>query len=164
MEEQIHDVLAIWDTEHQTTLEVFAAVPEGYNDRTAVADKGWTLGGLIWHICITERWLCADIMGATTTGKNPVPMDGPPPTVAAMAAAFRQSHAALSTAIRRQQPDWLAQTVDFYGERWTRLALMHLMFRHEAHHRGQLSILMMLVGGQPPTIYGAPGIDLQDAG
>jgi uncharacterized damage-inducible protein DinB len=59
---------------------------------------------------------------------------------------------------------WIDDGVDFYGNRWTRLDLLHLMLRHEAHHRGQLSMLMMVASGQPPTIYGAPGINLADAG
>lgn len=164
MSTQIEDLLGTWDYEHRTTLDVLAAIPEGHNDQTAVAQKGWTLGGLIWHICITERWFCADIMGAVPAGENTVPMDAPPPTVAEMTAAFRTSHASLLEATLGKQEAWMGETVNFYGKPWKRVELMHLMFRHEAHHRGQISILMMLAGGQPPTIYGEPGINLEDAG
>ncbi|MNW19867.1 DinB family protein [compost metagenome] len=66
-------------------------------------------------------------------------------------------------AVAERDEAWVDESVDFYGNPWTRMELLNLMLRHEAHHRGQLSILMMVAGGQPPTIYGAPGINLEDA-
>ncbi|ROU06221.1 DinB family protein [Lysobacter enzymogenes] len=168
MRADIQSVLKTWERENETTLEVFARVPEGRNDQTVVPDKGWTLGGLVWHICISERWFCAEVMGARPAGDNEVPADEVPATVAEMTAAFRRSHAALVQAVAEQAmaergEAWVDEAVDFYGNPWTRMELLNLMLRHEAHHRGQLSVLMMVAGGQPPTIYGAPGINLEDA-
>lgn len=163
MRADIQSVLKTWERENETTLEVFATVPEGHNEQTVVPDKGWTLAGLVWHICISERWFCADVMGASPDGDNPVPSDAWPDTVAGMTAAFRRSHAALVQAVASKDEAWIDEAIDFYGNPWTRMELLNLMLRHEAHHRGQLSILMMVAGGQPPTIYGAPGINLEDA-
>jgi uncharacterized damage-inducible protein DinB len=160
----IHSALSVWERENETTLAVFAAVPEGKNEQTVVPDKGWTLAGLVWHICISERWFCADIMGAKPDGENPLHIDKWPESVAEMTAAFQKSHASLVTAVSSKDEAWIDDGVDFYGNSWTRLDLLHLMLRHEAHHRGQLSMLMMVASGQPPTIYGAPGINLADAG
>lgn len=69
MRADIQSALKTWERENKTTLAVFAAVPEGRNGQTVIPDKGWTLGGLIWHICISERWLCANIMGARPEGE-----------------------------------------------------------------------------------------------
>lgn len=164
MRSDIRHVLQTWEHEHRTTLEVLAAVPEGRNEQTVVPGKGWTLGGLIWHICISEWWLCADIMGARPGDESAVPSNSGSMTVAEMTAAFQKSHAPLLDAISSKGVDWVDEAIDFYGARWTRMELLHLMLRHEAHHRGQLSLLLMVAGGQPPTIYGAPGINLEDAG
>jgi uncharacterized damage-inducible protein DinB len=164
MRANFRSALSIWEREHATTLAVFAAVPEGKNDQTVIPEKGWTLADLVWHICISERWFCTDIMGVPAQGENPLRGDPRPATVAGITEAFRESHATLVAAVAAHDEAWVDGTVDFYGEPWIRLDLLHLMLRHEAHHRGQLSMLMMVAGGQPPTIYGAPGINLADAG
>ncbi len=164
MRADFQSALKTWEREYDTTLEVLALVPEGRNDQTVVPGKGWTLGELIWHICISERWFCAEVMGAKPEGENPVPPDRQPDTVAEMTAAFRTSHAALMEVVASKNETWVDEAVDFYGNPWTRMELLNLMFRHEAHHRGQLSMLMMVAGGQPPTIYGAPGINIEKAG
>jgi uncharacterized damage-inducible protein DinB len=164
MRADIQRALKTWERENETTLEVFAAVPEGWNELTVVPDKGWKLGGLVWHICISERWFCADIMGARPIGENPVPSDLLPATVADMSAAFQKSHASLLEILSSKDETWMDECINFYGDLWPRLELLHLLFRHEAHHRGQLSMLMMVAGGLPPTIYGAPGVNLEDAG
>jgi uncharacterized damage-inducible protein DinB len=164
MRADFRSALKTWEREFETTLEVLDLVPEGHNAQTVVPGKGWMLGELIWHICISERWFCADIMGARPEGENPVPPDRQPATVAEMIAAFKASHAALTEIVAAKDDAWVDESVDFYGNPWTRLELLHLMFRHEVHHRGQLSLLMMVAGGQPPTIYGAPGINIGDAG
>jgi uncharacterized damage-inducible protein DinB len=77
---------------------------------------------------------------------------------------FQKSHALLLQTVASKDEAWIDKNIDFYGSPRTRLELLHLMFRHEAHHRGQLSMLMMVAGGEPPTIYGAPGINMEDAG
>lgn len=163
MRADIQSALKTWEREHETTLEVFATVPEGHNEQTAVPDRGWTLGGLVWHICISERWFCAEVMSAGPEGDNPVPSDPVPATIAGMTAAFRESHALLLRTVIAKGEAWIDESIEFFGNPWTRLELLHLMLRHEAHHRGQLSVLMLVAGGQPPTIYGAPGINLEDA-
>ncbi|MCW0447197.1 DinB family protein [Xanthomonas sacchari] len=159
----IDSALKTWAREHETTLAVFNAVPEGCNEQTVTPGKGWTLGGLIWHICISERWFCADVMGARPEGEKFLPQDPMSASVAEMTAVFQKSHATLLQTVAAKDEAWIDESVDFYGNPWTRLELLHLMFRHEAHHRGQLSMLMLVGGGQPPTIYGAPGINLEDA-
>ncbi len=164
MRADIQSALNTWEREYNTTLEVFAAIPEGRNEQTIVPCKGWKLGELAWHICISERWFCAEIMGAKPEGENPVPSDRQPETIAEMTAAFRTSHTALMDIVASKDEAWVDESVNFYGKPWTRMDLLHLMFRHEVHHRGQLSMLMMVAGGQPPTIYGAPGINIDDAG
>ena len=84
MRADFQSAMDTWEREYLTTLEVFAAIPEGRNDQTIVPGKGWMLGELAWHICISERWFCAEIMGAKPVGENPVPSDRQPPTIADM--------------------------------------------------------------------------------
>ncbi|MBK8721797.1 MAG: hypothetical protein IPL95_05830 [Saprospiraceae bacterium] len=41
-----------------------------------------------------------------------------------------------------------------YGELWTKGNTLAILIRHQAHHRGQLSILMRQNGCKVPGVYG----------
>ena len=160
MRPEAEAALATWEFEHATTLRVLRAVPEGRMDVRA-AEKGWRLGDLAWHLCTAERWFCVDAMGAEAPATNPVPKAACPATVAAMIAAVEASHATLVAGIRGKDDAWMDTVVEFKGIRMTRLQVLDLMFRHGAHHRGQLSVYLRLAGARVPSIYG-PSAD--DAG
>jgi uncharacterized damage-inducible protein DinB len=156
-------VLRAWDLENETTRELLAQIPENHNDITAADGKGWRLGELVWHICISERWFCTDLLGLAPAGANHVPTYEPPATIAGMSDALLRSHAALAASLQTMDDAWLETQVTFHGRSWRRLDLLHLMLRHEVHHRGQLSILMLRAGAEPPTIYGAEGLTMEQA-
>ena len=161
MRADIEAAFAIWETENATTLRVLRAIPEGRMDVRA-AEKGWRLGDLAWHLCTSERWFCTGGAGLPEPAANPVPKDAPPATAAAMAAAREASHAALVPLVRARGEAWLDEVIDFYGMmRLPRLQILHLMLRHEVHHRGQLTVYLRLSGGRVPSVYG-PSAD--DAG
>jgi len=152
--------LGLWDWENAATLKVLRAVPE---DRLGFRPhaKGWAMGPLAWHIATSERWFCTDAMGLAVPGDDPVPKERPPATAAAMAAAREASHAALAGAVKAQSDAWFQEEAGFKGMRMSREQVVHLMVRHEIHHRGQLSMLLRIAGAKVPAVYG-PSAD--DAG
>ena len=161
MRADIEATFQAWEHENGTTLRVLRAVPEGRMDVRA-AEKGWRLGDLAWHLCTSERWFCTGAMGIPEPAENPVPKDRAPGTAAAMAEAREASHAALAALVRARGEAWLDEVVDFYGKmKLPRLQVLHLMLRHEIHHRGQLTVYLRLAGGRVPGVYG-PSAD--DAG
>lgn len=163
MDANLRSILLVWELENTTTRELLAQIPENHNDITAVDEKGWRLGELVWHICISERWFCTDLLGLAPEGGNPVPTYELPATIAGMSAALARSHAALVACLQAMDDAWLDTNVTFHGAPWRRIDLLHLMLRHEAHHRGQLSMLMLRAGGHPPTVYGAEGLTMEQA-
>jgi uncharacterized damage-inducible protein DinB len=160
MRPEAESALQAWEWEHGTTLKVLRAIPEGRLGVRA-AEKGWRLGDLAWHLCSSERFFCVGALGLAVPGEDPVPKDRPPATAAAMAAAREASHAALFAAARAKDDAWMEEVVEFYGTRLRRTEVLHLMLRHEAHHRGQLTVYLRLAGARVPGTYG-PSAD--DAG
>ena len=57
--------------------------------------------------------------------------------------------------IRRLKPEDLDRSVPFFaGSRTIRDLLWHVILAHGIHHRGQLSLMCRLAGGQAPGLYG----------
>ena len=146
-------VLRSWDEEAATTLQVIRALPPG-SLGFRPHERGMDAGTLAWHIVTSERWFCTGWMGVEAPGEDPVPKDAPPGSPGEMAAARERSHAALAAAVRERGEDWLEGEVEAYGMRERRIDILHLLLRHEAHHRGQLTILLRLAGGRIPPVYG----------
>jgi uncharacterized damage-inducible protein DinB len=119
------------------------------------------MGDLAWHLPTSERWFATGALGLRVPGVDPVPKDARPADPAGIADAADRSHALLLEAFRGQDDAWLAEEVEFYGRRMPREAIVGLMLRHGAHHRGQLTVYLRLAGGKVPGVYG-PSAD--DAG
>lgn len=47
-----------------------------------------------------------------------------------------------------------AATREFDGEPWTNAAFLHFTLVHQAHHRGQMTVLMRQAGLRIPELYG----------
>lgn len=145
--------LRIWDHENASTIKVLKAIPNAHITLKP-HPRGWKLRDLAWHLVTSERWFCTGPLGITAPGPDPAPKDRPPNSGAAMAAAREASHAALASAVREKGAAWLDQEVDMYGTRMSREEVLRLMLRHEAHHRGQLSVFLRLAGAKVPGVYG----------
>jgi uncharacterized damage-inducible protein DinB len=48
----------------------------------------------------------------------------------------------------------LQQTDDMYGEKWKRGVTLTVLISHQAHHRGQMTVLMRQAGLKVPGVYG----------
>ena len=146
-----------WDAENLLTLKALRAVPsKGLEFRPHRLSR--SLGELAWHLVESERWFCTEAMklpGRKVGAKAPA-------TGGAIAAAREATHAELSAAVRKKGDAWLSAEVEFYGMKMTRAGIVSLMVRHDAHHRGQLSVYLRLVGAKVPGIYG-PSADEERA-
>lgn len=149
--------LRLWDAENLLTLKALRAVPtRGLDYRPHPSSR--TLKDLAWHLAESERWFCTDAMklpGRKVGAKAPA-------TAAAIAQAREAGHAELAAAVRKKGDAWLSATVEFYGMKMPRADIVGLMVRHDAHHRGQLSVYLRLVGAKVPGVYG-PSADEEKA-
>jgi uncharacterized damage-inducible protein DinB len=54
----------------------------------------------------------------------------------------------------RWKDDDLTGNIEVYGEQWERRKVLSVLVLHQAHHRGQMTALMRMLGIQVPGIYG----------
>ena len=154
MRAEIEAVLQAWDSERATTLDTLRAIPGGSLELRPATNDGWRLGDLAWHICVAESWFCTRILGVPQTDSFLIPNSACPNSSEEMANAFEKSCTTLMSTVRNLGEAWIDSTADFGGAQWPRLQILHLMLRHEAHHRGQLSVYLWLSGATSPKIYG----------
>ena len=107
---------------------------------------------LAWHIAQT----IPEMMGRTGLRvEGPGVDEPPPPTAHQIAEAYRTASRSLSEQLREQWTDaTLSEVDDMYGDSWARGATLLSLLLHEAHHRGQLTVLMRQAGLVVPGTHG----------
>ena len=148
---RISDFTAAWARERESTLRILRAL----DDRSlgqAVASDHRTLGRLGWHLATT----LGEMMERTGLKIAGPAYDSPVP---ASAAEIVRAYEAASLAVADRVKDgWddaaLEATDDMYGERWPRGLTLQALVTHQAHHRGQMTVLMRQAGLAVPGVYG----------
>lgn len=147
----LHEFLDEWGLQRTSTAKIFHALT---NESLGQEETpgGRTLGGLAWHIVRSVR------MQLLNAGVSPdeVDHDAPQPgTAAAIAAAYDTDAEMLAVRIATHWTDAsLAEHFTQYGREWTRAAALRALVMHQAHHRGQMTILMRQAGLRVPGIVG----------
>lgn len=147
---KVEDFTVAWGTEYEGTLKVLHALTDA-SLAQRVDPAGRTLGRLAWHITQSVP----EMMNRTGLG-----LDGPdehapmPATATAIASAYERSGRALAEQVRGWDDAKLAETVDMYGEPWANGFTLEVLIRHQAHHRGQMTVLMRQAGLKVPGVYG----------
>jgi uncharacterized damage-inducible protein DinB len=145
------DFLSRWDYETETTLKVFGNLTDGALHQK-VYPEGRSLGRLAWHIVQTLPEMCGRT-GLDVTGPGE---DEPvPDSVEVITEAFREAAASLGEQVRTRWTDADLEVHDeMYGEMWPRGATLSAVVFHQAHHRGQMTVLMRQAGLRVPGVYG----------
>jgi uncharacterized damage-inducible protein DinB len=69
-------------------------------------------------------------------------------------AAFEAASAAVAAGVAAWTDATLEVEDDMYGERWPRGLTLQALIVHQAHHRGQMTVLMRQAGLRVPGVYG----------
>ena len=78
-----------------------------------------------------------------------------PHTIEALAPGFQRVHQEAVERLRKLKVDDLDRSLDFFsGKMAIRDILWAMVIRHSVHHRGQLTLMCRLAGGQAPGLYG----------
>jgi uncharacterized damage-inducible protein DinB len=143
--------LADWASESAKTLQLLRTLSDGSLSQ-AVEPEGRTVGRLAWHITQTVPEM-VNRTGLTVSGPTE---NAPVPSRAAeIVARYEEAAAALATEIETKWQDaTLLEEDDMYGQRWKRGATLQALILHQAHHRGQMTVLMRQAGLRVPGIYG----------
>ncbi|HEX4932607.1 MAG TPA: DinB family protein [Gemmatimonadaceae bacterium] len=147
----IESFLAAWQYESRATQSILDVLTDASLATSAVPD-GRTIGRLGWHITqtIPEMMSRTGLHVAGAGEHDPVPANA-----SAIADAYRASAASLAEQLRAGWTDATLQQTDMmYGEEWTRGQTLAALLMHQAHHRGQLTVLMRIAGLPVPGIYG----------
>jgi uncharacterized damage-inducible protein DinB len=147
---RISDFTAVWSHERESTLKILRALDD--RSLAQAVDAGHrTLGRLAWHLTTTlgEMLERTGLKVAGPAHESPVP---------ASAADIARAYEAASQVVLDQLKGWddatLEVTDDMYGERWARGVTLQALVSHQAHHRGQMTVLMRQAGLKVPGVYG----------
>lgn len=148
---RIDDFTHDWEQESGATLKLLRALTDS-SLAQRVTDAGRSARDLAWHMVLalpdTLRRL-----GLSTSG----PADDAPAPAAArdITDTYERVAAELEDRITTTWTDAvLEETVSIFGQEWTKGFILTSVIRHQAHHRGQLTVLMRQAGLRVPGVYG----------
>ena len=147
----VEDFENTWNEESGATLKVLAQLTDAaLNQR--VTPKGRSLGFLAWHLVST----LAEMANKTGLHVEGPPEDSPAPQTAnEIVEAYGKAACSLGGEVKHKWADAsLQDEVELYGERWERRKVLSALILHQAHHRGQMTVLMRQAGLAVPGIYG----------
>ncbi len=151
---ELDTFLGVWDREAANTLKLLRALPPAQYDFRPDAG-GRSLGELAWHLAEGEAFMSHGIeVGRFTMDLRP-PNAERPRTIDALAPGYERVHQEAVTRIRQLKPEDLDRSLQFFsGPMPIRDILWGMIIFHTIHHRGQLSLMCRLAGGQAPGMYG----------
>ena len=148
--------LGAWEREAESTLKLLRALPPAQYDFRPDAG-GRSLGELAWHLAEGDAYMSYGIEqgGFTISGAKPPNIERPR-QVDALAPGYERVHREAVARIRKLKPEDLDRSVTFFNgaSMPIRDILWGFIISHGIHHRGQLSLMCRLAGGQAPGLYG----------
>jgi uncharacterized damage-inducible protein DinB len=147
----IADFLKDWEFESTSTLKILKALtPEALDQR--VNPEGRSLSQLAWHITTSLTELLGEAGLAVEGSSHLLP---PPEDINAIIEGYEAGSASLVKAVQKNWSDEkLGDPVTMYGMEWTYGTVLTSLITHQAHHRGQMTVLMRQAGLRVPGIYG----------
>lgn len=147
--------LKAWEREAENTLKLLRALPAAQYDFRPDAG-GRSLGELAWHLAEAADAYPSYII---ETGQFNIEMKPPnitrPRKVEGLAPGYELVHQEAVARIRKLKPEYLDRSIPFFmGPTAIRDLLWNNILAHGIHHRGQLSLMCRLAGGQVPALYG----------
>lgn len=148
---RIEDFQKDWAYEVESTGKILNALTDESLSQK-VTEDGRTLGFLGWHLVQTLPEMLG-LVGLTIDG--PAHADACPTKAADIAAAFERAAKSVADEIGKNWTDEsLLEENDMYGESWAKGLTLFYLIAHQAHHRGQMTVLMRQAGLAVPGIYG----------
>jgi uncharacterized damage-inducible protein DinB len=148
---RVSDFTAAWEHESASTLLILRALDDRSLGQAVAADHR-TLGRLAWHLATT----LGEMMDRTGLKVAGPAHDAPvPPSAAAIASAYESAARSVADQVAHGWTDAaLEVTDDMYGQKWPRGGTLMALVCHQAHHRGQMTVLMRQAGLPVPGVYG----------
>jgi uncharacterized damage-inducible protein DinB len=148
---KLQDFLKDWAYESEATLKLFSNLTNESITKV-VNENVRTAGRLAWHITTT----IGEMAHRTGLTFNAVQSDSPiPVTAKEIVDAYKEASVNMLEAVKSNwKDDSLLIEDDMYGEMWKRGTTLEIIINHQIHHRGQLTVVMRLLGLKVPGVYG----------
>ena len=148
---KIEDFQKDWTYEAEMTGKVLKTLT---NESLAqkVTPEGRSLGFLGWHLTQT----LGEMLGLVGLKIDAPEQNEECPTEASqIAAAYEKAAKSVADEINANWTDeTLLEEDSMYGETWARGLTLFYLIAHQAHHRGQMTVLMRQAGLSVPGVYG----------
>jgi uncharacterized damage-inducible protein DinB len=156
----IGEFLEHLDRVHERTRRIVVLIPP---DETEWAPRpGWfTLGGLVRHLAGIERWMYAETVHGRPSrypGHSRQLADGRDAVVAYYDRLHGEARATFAALTDEQM---MAKCLTPTGTPITTWKWLRAHLEHEAHHRGQLYLMLAMRGVTTPPIYGLTAEQVQ---
>ena len=151
MNYKLQDFINDWAYESEATLKLFNNLTDESLNKV-VNENVRTAGRLAWHITTS----ISEMAQRTGLKFNSVQSDSPiPATAKEIADSYKEASENLLEAVKSNwNDDSLLIEDDMYGEMWKRGTTLGVIINHQIHHRGQLTVIMRLLGLKVPGVYG----------
>lgn len=151
---RIEDFSTAWTQETEGTLKVLHSLSDA-SLAQPIVPGGRTLGFLAWHLTCTMAEMCAGQAGLAVIGPTEKTHPDVPASAADIATTYEAAAHSVSAAVQAQWTDaQLADEIPMYGEQWAKGFVLQCLVLHQAHHRGQMTVLMRQAGVPVPGMYG----------
>lgn len=151
MYRKTEDFLSDWDYEYKSTLKMIEHVSDEALD-VSFNGEVRKISRLIWHMTLT----IGEMLHKAGLIVDCPPEDAPlPATKKIQVESYKK---AAESALELIKANWNDNTLllkdNMYGEEWEKGKTLQVLILHQAHHRGQLTVLMRMAGCKVPGIYG----------
>jgi uncharacterized damage-inducible protein DinB len=151
MYRKIEDFQKFWAYEAEQTAKLF----DNLTDESLaqkITENGRSLGFLAWHIVLTLGEMPKKV-GLTID--CPAEETEPPASAKEIAETYKKAAQSVSEEITKNWSDETLEIEDeMYGMTWTRGTTLSSLINHQAHHRGQVTVLMRQAGVPIVGVYG----------
>lgn len=148
---KVDDFVKDWEYEAESTGKILNALTDESLSQK-VTPEGRDLGFLGWHLTQTLGEMLERVG---------LKIDAPgfdkdcPKKASEIADAYIKAAMSVTDEVKNNWTDeTLLQTDDMYGETWARGLTLFYLIAHQAHHRGQMTVLMRQAGLPVPGVYG----------
>jgi uncharacterized damage-inducible protein DinB len=146
--------LSAWDREAENTVKLLRALPAAQYDFRP-DPGGRSMGELAWHLAEGDAYMSYGIENGRFSMDMKPPNIERPRTVEALAPGYELIHREAAARIRKLKLEDLDRSIPFFtGLMSIRDILWGAIVSHGIHHRGQLTLMCRLAGGQAPGLYG----------
>lgn len=145
------DFLIDWAYESEATLNIIKNINNDVLSKKE-NENVRSIANLCWHITITLN----EMMNKTgLCVEGPDEHSKAPTSIEEIILAYKKSAASVSEQVEKQwNDDYLLEEVNLYGENWKNGFTLSVLIKHQAHHRGQLTVLMRQSGLKVTSVSG----------